>query len=194
MHLRLLQFTQKLVLKTLELHALLLVFTDLICHLCRHSVDLVSGNISLLLNEFVLLSQTVCLLLPDLLLAVLSLIVALLTHSVEVVLHLLFLSTNLFDRGHLLIPEIFVAEVKLLLFSFPAPAGRFTISLILRLTSLLFTTALHHLVIVLALQVLKLSRLLAGLLDFLDSPDLLILKHTDSVAQLLNVPLQLEAD
>ena len=110
-----------------------------------------SSNISLLLNEFVLLGQTLCLLLPDLLLAVLSLIVALFTHSIEVVLHLLFLSANLFDRGHLLIPEIFVSEVKLLLFSFPAPAGRLTISLILRLTSLLFTTALHHLVIVLAL-------------------------------------------
>ena len=135
-----------------------------------------------------------CLLLPDLLLAVLSLIVALLTHAVEVVLHLLFLSTNLFDSGHLLIPEIFVAEVELLLLPFPAPAGRLTISFIFCLARLLFTTALHDLVIVLALQVLKLSSLLAGFLDFLDSPDFLVLKHANAVAKLLNVSLQLEAD
>lgn len=118
------------------------------------SVNLMSRNSPLLLDKFILLDQTLRLLLPDRLFTELSLIVVLLTHAVKIVLHLLFLSANLFNSSHLLVPEIFVAEVQLLPFPITALASRLAISFLFLLTLLLLTTALHNLVVVLVLKVL----------------------------------------
>ena len=160
----------------------------------RSIVNLLSCHISLLLNKVVLLGQAIGLLLSDLLLSELSLVVAFFTHTIEIMLHLLLLSAHFLDSCHLLIPEIFVSEVELLLFSFPAPTSSFAIGFIFSLACLLLTTALHNLVVVLVLKVLKLSCLFASLLYLLDSPDLFVLEHAHTIAKLLNVSLKLKAD
>ena len=59
---------------------------------------------------------------------------------------------------------------------------------------LLFSLPHEHLVVILVLQVLQLTSLLSGLLDLFDSTHLLILEHAHSVAQLLNISLQLQTN
>lgn len=119
--LRLLQFAEQFVLEPLQLHALLLVRSDLIRHLLRFHVNFGPRHSSLLLNEVVLLLETLRLGFADLLLAELSIIEILLAHAVQVVFHLFLLAADLLDRGQLLVSEVFVAEknlLLLLLFSF----------------------------------------------------------------------------
>jgi len=85
-------------------------------------------------------------------------------------LHMLLLSADLFNSGQLLVPEVFCAEIKLLSFPITTFASSFTIGIVLCKALLLLTTALHHLVVILVLQILQLSCLLTGLINFLNSP------------------------
>lgn len=114
--LRFLQFAKKLVLHPLELHALLLKLTDLISHFVSFHINFNSRILTLLLDEIVLLLQTLGLGLADLLLAELSIIVVLFAHSVQVVFNLFLLSPDFFNRCKFLVSEIFVSEEYLLLF------------------------------------------------------------------------------
>jgi len=82
LHLCILQLAEKLILETFEIHAFLLVIGDYLSHVMSLSINLMSSDISLLLNELVLLGQPISLLLSYLLLAELSLVVILLTHAI----------------------------------------------------------------------------------------------------------------
>ena len=64
---------------------------------------------SLLLDEIVLLLQTLTLSLPDLLLAELSVIEVFLPHAVQVMFNLIFLPSHFLDSRQLLVSEVFVS-------------------------------------------------------------------------------------
>ena len=69
---------------------------------------------SLLLDEIVLLYETLRLSFPDLLLAELGVIVVVLPHTVQVMFNLFLLSAHFLDSSQLLVSEVFVSEVDLL--------------------------------------------------------------------------------
>ena len=152
--LRLLKFAKEFVLKSLQLEALLLEVIDFTGHVVSLHLDIISGLSPLILNEFILFGHALRLGLPDLLLTELSLIVVIFTHSVQVVLDLLLLSTNFLDRGHLLIDEVFVSDCELLFLFFLALALGHSLLLFLSLSILLFSPPLENDVVVLSLQVL----------------------------------------
>lgn len=141
-----------------------------------------------------MLGQTLSLLVTDLLLPELCLIVALLPNSIQAVLHVLLLASDFLNSLQFLVSEVLVADMDLLLLALPALLQSLAISFSLLLALLLLALLLQHLVVVALLQVLQLSRLFASLLDLLDSSDLLVLKHPDSVTKLLDISLQLESD
>ena len=138
-------------------------------------INVLSGILSLLSDKIVLLCETINLLLSDLLLSVLSLIVGLFSHTVQRVLHLLLLSTDLFDSSELLIDKVLVPDLDLLLsLSFPISLD-FLIGFGLGQFCLLVTLSLENSVIILVLKSLQLASLFPGLFDLLDGSVLLIL-------------------
>ena len=157
-------------------------------------LDIISGLSPLILNEFILLGHPLRLSLSDLLLTELSLIVVIFTHSVQVVLDLLLLSSNFLDSGHLLIDEVFVTDCELLFLFFLALALGHSLLFFLSLSILLFSSPLENDVVVLSLQVLQLPRLFLRFSDLFHGAVLLVLEHADTVAQQVNVSLELEAD
>lgn len=169
------QLAQKFIFNSLKLHAFFLEIADLPGDMLRRRIDLSSGKVPLFLNKIVLLGQSLCLLLADLLLTELCIIVGFLTHAVKVVLHHLFLSAYLFDCSKFLVPKIFITEQELLLFFVTPLAIRLTVSLFLLQALLLFATPHHYLVVVFVLQVLQFPCLLSGFINFLYCSDLFIL-------------------
>ena len=118
--------------------------------------NVLSGLSTLILDEIILFGHALWLSFPDLLLTELSLIVLIFTHSIQIMLDLLLLSTNFFHSSHLLIYEVFVPDVDLLfLFLLSSKLGRcFCISLSLFL--LFFLSPLEYDIVVFSLQVLQL--------------------------------------
>ena len=108
--------------------------------------------------------------------------------------HHLLLAAHLLNCSHLLVTEVSVAVSKFLLLFLASLPSLLSVLFFFLQTLLLLSTPLQHLVIILVLQILKLSCLLASLLNLLDGSDLLVLEHADAVSQLLNVSLQLESD
>lgn len=157
-------------------------------------VDIHPRVFSLLLNELVLLCQTLLLLLTNLLLTILCLVEVFLAHSVQTVLHRVFLPANLLHNGHLLFAKVSVAEQKLLLLFLASSALYFLISLLLLLPLLLLTSLFKNFIVVFLLQVLELFCLLSGFLYLLDRPHLFVLEHSDSVPQLLDISLELQTN
>ena len=110
LHLGFLKFAKQFVLHSLQFHALLLKCADLISHFCSFDIHFMPGIGSLLLDEIVLLLQTLTLSLPDLLLAELSVIEVILPHAVQVMFNLFFLPSHFLDSRQLLVSEVFVSE------------------------------------------------------------------------------------
>ena len=154
-------------------------------------VNVCPGHCALHLDEIILFRQANRLLLANLLLAILSLVVALFTHTIQVVLHLLLLSAHLLNSSHLLLSEVLVTEVYLLLLPLTSLSCSLFLSFLLGPLLFVFLLPFEHSVVILVLQVLQLTSLLARLLNLLDRPQLLILEHPYSVSQLLNVSLKL---
>ena len=117
-------------------------------------IDFNASDVSLFLDEFVLLCKTLSTLLTDLLLAELCLVVVILTHSIQIVFHHLLLAAHLLNSSHLLITEVSVAVGKLLLFFLASLPSLFSILLFFLQTLLLFSSPLQNLVIILVLEVL----------------------------------------
>ena len=109
-----LKFAKQLVLHSFELHALLFEITDLMSHFLSLYIYVVPSICSLLLDEIVLLLETLRLSFSYLLLAELSVIEVVLAHSVQVMFNLILLSSHFFDGCQLLVSEVFVSEVDLL--------------------------------------------------------------------------------
>ena len=105
-----LKFAKQLVFHSLELHTLLLEVWYLFGHFMSFLVHFMPGIGSLLLDEFVLLLQTLWLGLPDLLFAELSVIVIIFTHTVQVMFNLFLLSSHLLYCCQLLVSEVFISE------------------------------------------------------------------------------------
>ena len=118
-------------------------------------------------------------------------VVALFAHSVQVMLHRFFLSANFLNSLQLLFSKVLVAEEKLLLFFVFAFLHRCTLLLSFSQACLLFSLSRQNLVVVFVLQILQLACLLAGLFNLFYCPDLLILKHSNTISQLLDVSLKL---
>lgn len=192
--LRFLQFAKKLVLHLFEIHALLFKCTYLISHFGSFYVNFSSCICSLLLDEIVLLLQTLRLSLTDLLLAELSIIVVLFTHSVQIMFHMILLSSDFFNCCKLLVSEIFVSEEYLLLFLLFSLGHGLSFHFEPLLSLLLVPLLLQDSIVILILQFLQLSRLLLRLLDLLDGPHFLVLQHANAIAQQFHIPLQLQAN
>ena len=109
-----LKFAKQLVLHSFELHALLLEIGDLISHFIGLYVYVMPSVLALLLDEIVLLCESLRLGFSYLLLAELSVIEIVLTHSVQVVFNLLLLSSHFLNGCQLLVSEVFVSEENLL--------------------------------------------------------------------------------
>ena len=172
---------QKFIFHPLKVHRLLLIVSDLPRHVVRLVFNVRACVGSLLLYKIVLLSQAVDLLLADLLLAELRLVVVLFTHTVHVVFHCLLSPANLLNCLHLLFPKVLVSEEKLLLLLVLALLHDLAIFLGFRQAHLIFSLLQQHLIVVLVLQVLQLTCLLAGLFDLLNSSQFFILEHPDTV-------------
>ena len=157
-------------------------------------INIKPGIRPLLLNEIVLLLETLRLCLPDLLLAELGIIVVVLAHSVQIMFDLFLLSTHLFNSGQLLVSEVFVSEVDLLLLLLLALSHCLLVSFSLCLTLLLLSLLHQHSIVVLILKLLQLSRLLLRLFDLLHGTHLFILEHSNAVPKQLDVTLQLQTD
>ena len=157
-------------------------------------IDFLAGELSLSLDEVILFLKTLALLFADLLFAELGCVVVLLSHSVEVVLHGLLLLANLVNGRLLLRLEVPVAIHDLLAFFLATLALGLLLGFRFHLALLLFAMAHEDLVVVLVLQILEFSGLFLRLFDLLDRADLLVLKHTHSVAKLLYVALKLQSD
>ena len=145
--------------------------------------NVLSGLSTLILNEFILFGHTLWLSFSNLLLTELSLIVLIFTHSIQIMLDLLLLSTNFFHSSHLLIYEVFVPDVDLLfLFLLSSKLGRsfcFSLSLFL----LFFLSPLEYNIVVFSLQLLQLSRLLLRFSNLLNGTIFFILEHANAVAK-----------
>ena len=83
-------------------------------HFLSLYIYVVPSICSLLLDEIVLLLETLRLGFSYLLLAELSVIEVVLAHSVQVMFNLILLSSHFFDGCQLLVSEVFVSEVDLL--------------------------------------------------------------------------------
>ena len=146
-----------------------------VCHMNGLLINVLSGILSLLSDEIVLLCETINLLLSDLLLSILSLVVGLFSHAVQRVLHLLFLTADLFDSSELLIDKVLVPDLDLLLsLSFPISLD-FLIGFGLGKFCLLVSLSLKNSIVILVLKRLQLASLFPGLLDLLNGSVLLIL-------------------
>ena len=110
----------------------------MIGHLLRFHVDIVPRVGPLLLDEIVLLLQADRFGLSDLLLAELSLIIVLLSHTVQIVLNLVFLPADFLDGCQLLVPKVFVAEEHLLFLLLLSLSHGFLLGLEASLALLLF--------------------------------------------------------
>ena len=194
LNLSLLKFAKQLVLEALKVHALLLVFGDLFCKMIGVIIYICASEVPLFLDELILLCQTLRTLLTDLLLAELRLVVVVFAHTVQIVFHHFLLAAHLLNCSHLLVTEVSVAVSKFLLLFLASLPSLLSVLFFFLQTLLLLSTPLQHLVIILVLQILQLSRLLASLLNLFDGSDLLVLEHADAVSQLLNVSLQLQSD
>lgn len=150
-------------------------------HVITVSFDVLASHGSLLLDEFVLFGETVSLLAANLLLAELGIVVTIFSDSVQVVLHDLLMSANLIDNLQFLLSKVLVANIHLLLLSFPAFLHSHAILFGLLLAQLILSLLLQHLVIVFLLEFLQLPCLFTRLIDLFDGSHLLVLEHAHAV-------------
>ena len=154
-------------------------------------IDILARHSPFPLNEVVLFGETLSLSFADLLLFELGVVEVFFSNTIDLMLSLIFLSTNLFDCGHLLVLVVIVIDMHLTpLFLLPH-AHSFLISCPFGLLLLLISLFLKHLVVVFSLQVLEFIGFLSCLVDLLNRSVLFILKHSYSVAKQFNVPLEL---
>ena len=108
LHLCILQLAEQLILKSLQLQALHFELAYLISHLMFVAINLRPCHFTLLTNKFILFSHTLQLGFADLLLAELGLVILIFTLTIECVLILIFMATNLFNSCQLLYPKVLV--------------------------------------------------------------------------------------
>ena len=145
--------------------------------------NVLSGLSTLILDEIILFGHALWLSFSDLLLTELSLIVLIFTHSIQIMLDLLLLSTNFFHSSHLLIDKVFVPDVHLLfLFLLSSTLGR-SLCISLSLFLLFFLSPLEYNIVVFSLQLLQLSRLLLRFSNLLYGTIFFILEHANAVAK-----------
>ena len=194
LHLRLLKFAKQFVFHSFELHALLLELTNLISHLSSLHIHVVSGLGSLLLDEVVLLLQTLRLGFTDLLLAVLGIIVVVFTHSIQVMFNLFLLSSHFLNSCQLLVPEVFVSEMHLLFLLHLTLLHSLLLSFYTSLALLLFSLFHENAIVILILKILQLSCLFLSFFNLLHCTHLFVLEHADAIPQKFDIALQLQTD